>query len=231
MRDEQHFMIKIEAIIFDLDGVIVSTDELHFQAWKRLADEEGIPFARRDNERLRGVSRMESLEIILEKSVKEYSDGEKISMAERKNFSYRESLKSLSAADILPGVLALMRELRRRGVKLAIGSSSKNARDILSAIGLEDAFDVVVDGTQISQSKPHPEVFTRAGELLGIPPQQCLVVEDADAGVDAGLAAGMRVLAVGSATNHPKAIRKAVDLAKITVEEMLHVSQITGTSC
>ena len=214
-------MKKIQAVIFDLDGVIVSTDELHFLAWKQLADAEGIPFTREDNERLRGVSRMESLDILLEKSTREYSDVEKEEMATHKNTIYRESLKALSPADILPGVAGVLKGLREYGIKIAIGSSSKNAGPILVAIGLDKTFDAVVDGTHISKSKPDPEVFTLAGKQLGVPPDQCLVVEDADAGVDAGIAAGMPVLAVGSAVAHPGATLRASDLSKISVDEML----------
>ncbi len=214
-------MKKIQAVIFDLDGVIVSTDEFHFLAWKQLADIEQIPFTRGDNERLRGVSRMESLDILLEKASRTYSDAEKESIATRKNANYRESLKDLSPADILPGVTEVLKGLRARGIKIAIGSSSKNAGPILAAIGLDKTFDAVVDGTHIERSKPDPEVFTLAGQQLGVPPDQCLVVEDADAGVDAGLAAGMPVLAVGSATGHPGATLKAADLSKISLDEML----------
>jgi beta-phosphoglucomutase len=214
-------MKPIQAVVFDLDGVIVSTDEFHFQAWKKLADEEGIPFTRHDNERLRGVSRMESLDIILEKSTRTYSEAEKHALATRKNDFYRVSLGQLSPKDILPGVMDVLAGLRQRQVKIGIGSSSKNAGPILKAIGLGHTFDVVVDGTHISKSKPDPEVFTKAGQQMGVPPQACLVVEDADAGVDAGLAAGMPVLAVGSATAHPKATLKAKNLAEITVDQML----------
>lgn len=214
-------MKEIKAVIFDLDGVIVSTDEFHFQAWKQLADAEEISFDRADNERLRGVSRMESLEILLEKAGRKYSDAEKEEMASRKNAIYRDSLKKLSPADILPGVLPVLTNLRARGVKIAIGSSSKNAGPILAAIGMTDTFDVVVDGNHIARSKPDPEVFALAGKKLGVLPEQCLVVEDAGAGVDSGLAAGMRVLAVGSAASHPRATLKAENLTRITAGEML----------
>ena len=212
---------RIKAVIFDLDGVIVSTDEFHFLAWKELADAEGIPFDRHDNERLRGVSRMESLDILLEKADRAYSEAEKEAMATRKNDIYRGLLVRLSPADILPGVHAVLEGLRERGVRSAIGSSSKNAGPILAAIGLANAFDTIVDGTHITRSKPDPEVFSLAGRQLGIVPEACLVVEDADAGVEAGVAAGMPVLAVGSARNHPKATLRAADLTGITLEEML----------
>jgi beta-phosphoglucomutase len=214
-------MEKIAAVIFDLDGVIVSTDEFHYLAWKELADTEGIPFDREDNERLRGVSRMESLDILLEKAGKPYSDALKLEMAERKNAIYRGLLERLSTADILPGVATVLDGLRQRGVKIAIGSSSKNAGPILEAIGLAGAFDAIADGTHITRSKPDPEVFTLAAHRVGVLPEQCLVVEDAHAGVEAGLAAGMRVLAVGSATNHPSANLRAEDLSAISLDAML----------
>jgi len=214
-------MRTIKAVIFDLDGVIVSTDEHHFQAWKRLADSLGIPFGRESNDRLRGVSRMESLEIMLEKSARRYSLDEKRELAERKNTYYRESLKGLSATDILPGVIDMIRALKDRRVKIAIGSSSKNARTILRAVGLENDFDVIADGNHVTRSKPDPEVFTIAAMRLGISPEECLVVEDAEAGVEAGLAAGMSVLAVGAASGHPRATRFAEDLSCVSADELL----------
>lgn len=219
-------MQDIKAVIFDLDGVIVSTDEFHYLAWKELADAEGIPFDREDNERLRGVSRMESLDILLEKSSKPHTDDEKQAMAGRKNDIYRGLLQRLSPADILPGVNAVLDGLKARGIKVAIGSSSRNAGPILKAIGMAGAFDAVADGTHITRSKPDPEVFTLAASMLGIPPANCLVVEDANAGVDAGLAAGMPVLAVGSATEHPSATLRARDLSAISVDEMLGLAAV-----
>jgi beta-phosphoglucomutase len=221
-------MRKIRAVIFDLDGVIVSTDEYHFQAWKQLADEQRIPFDRRDNERLRGVSRMESLEIVLAKSSKRYSLEERRDMAERKNACYGELLKGLSPADILPGVINVIQALKDRQVKIAIGSSSRNARATLRAVGLEDEFDAIIDGNDITRSKPDPSVFTIAAMRLGISPEECLVVEDAEAGVEAGLAAGMRVLAVGAAAGHPRATRCAPDLSGISVDEFLLAESVCG---
>lgn len=221
-------MRKIRAVIFDLDGVIVSTDEHHFQAWKQLADEERIPFDRKDNERLRGVSRMESLEIILEKSTKRYSPEERRNMAERKNAYYQKLLTKLSPADILPGVINVIRALKDRQVKIAIGSSSRNAGAILRAVGLEDEFDVITDGNDIPRSKPDPAVFAIAAKRLGISPEECLVVEDADAGVEAGAAAGMCVLAVGAAVGNPRAARSAENLACIAADELLVAESVCG---
>jgi beta-phosphoglucomutase len=214
-------MNNIQAVIFDLDGVIVSTDEFHYHSWKQIADAEGIPFDRNDNERLRGVSRMESLDILIERATRPYSDVEKSALAEQKNAIYRDSLKNLTPGDILPGVRAILAVLREQGIKLAIGSSSKNARPILAAIGLENFFDAVVDGTNITQSKPDPEVFVLAGESVGVCPKHCLVVEDAHAGVEAGLAAGMSVLAVGSAVTHPGADFKVRDLSEVRIQDIL----------
>jgi alpha,alpha-trehalose phosphorylase len=212
---------KIRGVIFDLDGVIVSTDDLHYRAWKRLAEAEGIPFGRDDNDRLRGVSRMESLEVILEKASRSYSGDAKRELAERKNAIYRDSLKTLSPADILPGVEDVVAGLKAANVKIAIGSSSQNAQPILEAIGMGETFDAVADGTHISRSKPDPEVFQLAGRMLELPARQCLVVEDAEAGVDAALAAGMPVLAVGAAASHPRATLKAPDLAQINLSWLL----------
>jgi beta-phosphoglucomutase len=168
------------------------------------------------------------LEILLEKSAKRYSLDEKREMAERKNTHYRELLKGLSATDILPGVLDIIKALKDRRLKIAIGSSSKNARAILRAVGLEDAFDVIIDGNHITRSKPYPEVFTIAAMRLGISTEECLVVEDAEAGVEAGLAAGMSVLAVGAAAGHLRATRSAEDLSCVSADELLLVENVCG---
>jgi len=218
-------MKTIQAVIFDLDGVIVSTDEFHYRAWKRIADAEGIAFSREDNERLRGVSRMESLSILLERATRSYSDSEMAILAERKNAVYGDLLKNLSPEDILPGVQQALADLRKKKLKLAIGSSSKNARRILAAIGLDGSFDAIVDGNDIRRSKPDPEVFILAGMQTGVCPEHCLVVEDAHAGVEAALAAGMRVLAVGSARTHSGAHYKARNLSEVRLEELLPVAE------
>ena len=212
---------KILGVIFDLDGVIVSTDNCHYLAWQRMADEEGIAFDRTVNERLRGVSRMESLEIILERAAKAYSDEEKLELASRKNAYYVELIGSLTENDILPGALETIQMLKERGVKVAIGSSSRNTPIILKQIGLSDAFDAVADGNAIKHSKPDPEVFLLAASLLKLDPKNCLVVEDADAGIEAGLGGGMRTLGVGSASRNPRATFAAEDLSKADMEAIL----------
>lgn len=189
----------MKAVIFDLDGVLVTTDEYHYRAWKKLADEENIYFDRAINSRLRGVSRMESLDIILEKSDKIYTQEQKQALAERKNNYYKQLINGLTEKDVLNGVEGNLTELKRSGIKIAVGSSSKNTPMILEKTGLLKYFDAVADGNDIKKSKPDPEVFLKAAEKLGVKPCDCLVVEDADAGIEAGKRAGMKTLAVGAA--------------------------------
>jgi len=194
-----------KGIIFDLDGVLISTDHFHYLAWKKMAEEEGIDFDQTINHRLRGISRMESLEIILEKSVKEYSETEKETLAERKNEYYRKYLQDLKPADMADGALRTLNVLREAGHRLAIGSSSKNAKTILENIEITHYFDVIVDGTVIENSKPHPEVFLKAQEKLGLEKKDCYVIEDAVAGIIAANAAGIKSVAIGDARNAPSA--------------------------
>ena len=185
-----------KAVIFDLDGVICFTDKFHYEAWKRLADKLGIHFDEKINDRLRGVSRMASLEIILERSNRSFTQQEKEALAEEKNNDYRELLKTMTTADLSDDVRGTLSELRRRGYKLAIGSSSKNTKFILERIGLGDFFDAIADGTDITRSKPDPEVFLTAASKLKADPADCAVVEDAKAGIEAAKAAGMTALAL-----------------------------------
>ena len=192
--------MNYKAVIFDLDGVICFTDHYHFLAWKALADSLGIPFDEAKNDRLRGVSRMASLEIVLE----EYhgpalSDEDKVRLAEKKNDLYRASLQFMTPADLSDEVRDTLNALRARGLRLAIGSSSKNAPLILERIGLDGYFDAVSDGNNITHSKPDPEVFTMAAQMLNLPPEQCLVVEDALAGVQAAAAGGFHSAGIGPA--------------------------------
>lgn len=216
--------MTIKAVIFDLDGVIVTTDNYHYEAWKQLADEENIYFDRDINERLRGVSRMESLNIILEKSTKAYSEDEKLELATRKNNYYKELIKKLTPCDILPGVNDLLLELKNFNIKTAIGSSSKNSPNILKYIGLDSSFDTTVDGNDIKNSKPDPEVFLKAAEKLNVSPSQCLVIEDAEAGVEAALRGKMKVLAVGFASKCcDNATLCSENLTKVALKDLLNI--------
>ena len=200
---------QIKAILFDLDGVVLSTDHYHFLAWKQMADELNIPFTKTDNERLRGVSRMESLEIVLEKYTgKPLTDEEKAACAERKNDAYRVYLRQMTPADVADEVRDTLRELRRRGYRLAIGSSSKNARFILQQTEMTDFFDAIADGTDIKNSKPDPEVFLKAAQFVDTVPEACAVVEDAFAGMEAAVGGGMLPVAIGSAVESPLAVHK-----------------------
>ncbi len=195
----------LKAIIFDLDGVIVSTDNYHYRAWKMMADKEGIYFDREINNRLRGVSRLESLEIILECSPKNYSESEKQNLMEYKNQVYLNLLDELSEKDILPGILDLLNFLKEKKYLMAIGSSSKNAKKILKQIGLLNSFDAIVDGNDIDRSKPAPDVFLIAANKMNIEPSKCAVIEDAFAGIKAAKAAGMLAIAIHNAVKYQDA--------------------------
>ena len=199
-------MSKYEGVIFDLDGVICFTDHYHYLAWKALADSLGIDFDEKKNDRLRGVSRMESLEIVLEGyKGPALSQAEKVALAEKKNGLYRQSLQTMTPKDLSDEVRETLNALRARGVKLAIGSSSKNTPLILERIGLAGFFDAVSDGNNIQRSKPDPQVFTMAAEMLGLEPGNCLVVEDAPAGLQAAAAGGFDSAGLGPAAESGKA--------------------------
>ncbi|QEY34935.1 beta-phosphoglucomutase [Caproiciproducens galactitolivorans] len=196
-------MKHYQGIIFDLDGVICHTDAYHYLAWKKLADRLGVYFDKQINNRLRGISRMESLDIILENSKNVYTDAEKHEFAEEKNEYYRQLLVQMSPADLSADVKNTLDILRKIGCKLAIGSSSKNARYILERIGLGHYFDAVVDGNEIQHSKPDPEVFLLAAQRLGIVSSSCLVVEDAAAGIEAAVRGGFDAAGLGDARVSP----------------------------
>ena len=211
--------MKFQAVIFDLDGVICFTDEYHYQAWKKMSDGLGVPFDREINNRLRGVSRMDCLEIILEKyHGPALSDEQKAALAQQKNDMYRESLKDMSPADLSGEVKETLDALRGMGLKLAIGSSSKNTPFILGQIGLGTYFDAVSDGNNITRSKPDPQVFMMAADMLGIAPEHCLVVEDAVSGAEAGHAGGMKVVCLGDA-----ALNKAGDWNMQSIRELTDI--------
>lgn len=196
----------IKAVIFDLDGVLVTTDILHFNARKALAEELGIHnFTKADNARQRGVSRMASLEVVLEKTDKKYTNEEKLALAEKKNTNYVKSLDTLTKADVLPGVFEFLDFLKEKGVKIALGSASKNAPLILDKTELSDKFDAISCGLDTTKSKPDPEVFLVAASKLGMNPKDCIVFEDSDAGIEAAKAGGMLAFAVGEAKTNPKA--------------------------
>ncbi len=212
-------VMKYKGVIFDLDGVICFTDELHYLAWKALADRLNIYFDREINQRMRGVSRMDSLNILLEKSDVEYSEVQKEAFAAEKNAIYADSLRKMSEKDVSDDVRQTLKTLREKGVKIALGSSSKNAQAILERIGLEEMFDAVSDGNGLEKFKPDPEVFLKAAEKLGLEPKDCLVVEDAVAGIDAGVAGGFATAGIGPAAGYDKAgykIEKVSDILKIS---------------
>ncbi len=211
--------MKYKAVIFDLDGVICHTDMYHYQAWKQIADELGIYFDEEINNRLRGVSRMESFEIILERYEGTMSLEDKVVYTTRKNEAYKELLKNMSPADLSPEVKETLDGLRAKGLKLAIGSSSKNAGFILERLGLDGYFDAVSDGNNITRSKPDPEVFVKAAQLVGEASIDCLVVEDAKAGLEAAIGGGMDCAAMGDAVASGLAtydLTEFSDLLKIT---------------
>ena len=209
----------LKAFIFDLDGVIVFTDKFHYLAWKKMADELGIYYDEVINDRTRGVSRMDALEIVLERYEGEpFTDERKLELATYKNDIYREYLKTMTPADVTDEVRNTLSELRERGYKTALGSSSKNAKYILDRVGLTDYFDAVSDGTNISHSKPHPEVFLKAAEFLGEDPADCAVIEDAEAGIDAAKAGGFTAIGIQGAAAYDKTdipIKTLSDLLKL----------------
>ena len=208
----------MKAFIFDLDGVLVSTDKYHYQAWKKIAEKEGIYFDEKTNDRLRGVSRMDSLEIILERAEKQYTEEEKLALATEKNDLYRDLLKNLTPADRLAGVTETLEKLKEKGYLLAIGSSSRNTPVILSKIGYDGYFDAVSDGNNITKSKPDPEVFEKAAEMLSLPAKECFVVEDSLAGIDAAKAGGFKAIGIGGAAIYAKTdypINAITDILKL----------------
>jgi beta-phosphoglucomutase len=212
--------MDLKACIFDLDGVIVDTAKYHFMAWRRLAKEMGFLFTLEDNEALKGVSRMASLEILLRIGGLAPGDKEKEELAARKNRWYVEFISGLTPDEILPGSIRLLKALRREGIRTAIGSASKNAGTILEGIKIRELFDVVVDGNKIHNAKPDPEVFVRGAEELNIDPSCCIVFEDAQAGIEAAIAGGMKCVGVGDPKLLGKADMVIPNLRKITVRQL-----------
>ena len=211
----------MKAFIFDLDGVIVDTARLHYQAWRELAQKLGFDFSEKDNERLKGVSRMRSLEILLEIGGIKASEEEKLRMAEEKNQRYRELVMQLTPEDMLPGAKDFLDRARELGLKLALASASKNTPLILERIGLNSFFDAVVDGNHVKKAKPEPEVFLVAAQDLGVEPQKCVVFEDAIAGVEAAHRGGMKALGIGDKNVLSEADLVVHGLDEITPEQVL----------
>lgn len=189
--------MELSACIFDLDGVIVDTAKHHFVAWQRLAEELGIPFTEEDNEGLKGLSRVDSLEVILAKGNLVLDSQTKLQLMDKKNAHYLELIATMSPDELLPGVADFIADLQRSGIRIALGSSSKNAPQILELIGLQQAFNAVIDGNHITLSKPDPEVFLMGAQALNLAPAACLVFEDAAAGVQAAQAGGFPVIGIG----------------------------------
>lgn len=214
--------MQISLFIFDLDGVIVDTARYHYMAWKRLAGEKfNKDFTVEHNERLKGISRMESLDILLEIIDSDVPEEEKPVLAEQKNTWYVEYISQITKKEILPGVMSFLADVKRNGFKTGIGSASKNTRKILERLELTNMFDSIIDGTRITHAKPDPEVFLKCSEELGIEPKHCLVFEDAAAGIEAALAAGMFAIGIGDSRTLGKAHLVIPSFINHTVNEIL----------
>ncbi len=209
----------IGAVIFDLDGVLTDTAKLHFQAWKRLADEEGLPFTREDNERLRGVSRRQSLEYLLQGRA--VSDAEAEALMARKNEYYRQMIRRLTPSDLLPGAAELLAELRQARIKIAIASASRNAREVIERLGIAAQVDAISDGNSVERQRPAPDLYLHAARQLGVRPEQCVVVDDAAAGIEAARAAGMRVVGLGPASRVGNADIVLANLDGVHLDDIL----------
>ena len=217
---KDRIMIMPKAVIFDLDGIIVDTVEAHFKAWKSMADELEIPFSKEENEQLKGISRVDSMRKILALGGVIKSEEELMDYTKRKNEMYVNIISKMTPDDILPGVMDLLTLLKDNGIEVAIGSSSKNTPTMLKAVGLEKVFKVVIDGNQISESKPHPEVFLKGAKALGHSPEHCLVIEDAISGVRAAKRAGMKCIGVGEESNLNEADLVVSDLKGLNLSTL-----------
>ena len=213
--------MPIKAFLFDLDGVIVDTAVYHYQAWKRLANELGFDISEEFNERLKGVSRTDSLDLILDYGGLTLPAERKVELAAQKNGWYLDLVSRMTPDDILPGVATFFSQVRKAGLLTALGSVSKNAPMILERIGMTDVFDAIIDGTKISKGKPDPEVFTKGADELEVSPAECVVFEDAVAGVEAGKRGGMFVVGIGSPDVLTQADLVASSLGALTVEDVL----------
>ena len=215
--------MMIKGFLFDLDGVIVDTAKYHFLAWKRLADGLSIPFSENDNERLKGVSRMRSLDIILELGNLELSEQEKEELATKKNNWYVEYIIKMTPDEILPGALEFMQQAKEQDIKIALGSASKNAMTILERLKITNYFDAIISGNEVSKAKPDPEVFLKGAEALELAPEDCVVFEDAEAGVEAAINAHMKCIGIGSQDVLGAADKVVDGLAVLSVGDALKV--------
>jgi len=213
---------QFQAVIFDLDGVLTDTAELHFQAWKRLADEEGLPFTREDNERLRGVSRRQSLEFLLQGRTT-ISEAQAEAWMARKNDYYRQMIGSLAPSDLLPGVAELLAELDQAQLKIAIASASRNARAVIERLGIAPLVAAISDGYSVERMRPAPDLFLHAARQLGVQPEHCVAIDDATAGIEAARAAGMCVIGLGPVSRVGNADRVFPGLAGVHLSDILAV--------
>jgi beta-phosphoglucomutase len=211
-----------KAVLFDLDGVLVSTDEYHYRSWVKIAGEEGFGFFdHKFNDQFRGVARMECVEILTNASGRNYSQEQKLEIADRKNRYFAESLSGVTPEELLPGALAMLQELRKRGIKVAVASNSRNAKTIVKQIEIGHLLDTLVDGYDIEKSKPDPEAFLLAAKNVGVAPAHCVVVEDAVTGVEAARRAGMKALGIGTPERIPNADIVVPDLSAISIDRLL----------
>ena len=216
-------MGKIQAVIFDLDGVIVDTAQFHFIAWKELAAEWNYTLTPEDNEKLKGVSRMDSVNKIAQWANVQTKPEQLLDIAHRKNEIYLRFCNQLTPQHVLPGISSLINTLKANGVFISLGSASKNARFVLDKLGLLGVFDVVVDGNDVSKSKPNPEVFLKAAQRMGVSPEHCVVLEDAPAGIEAALAANMKVIGLGDAIELQKAhlvLENTINLSLVQLNQI-----------
>lgn len=218
--------MKIKACLFDLDGVLVDTAVYHFKAWKKLANALGFDFTEAQNEQLKGISRMESLNKILDWGNQQKTEEEKMSLATQKNDWYVAMISQMTPAEVLNGTVDFLSEIKEAGYLIGLGSASKNSEMILERTNLTHFFDVIVDGNVVSKSKPDPEVFLKGAELLGVLPEQALVFEDAIAGIEASNRAGMRSVGIGHANILTQATLVVEDLSKLSVSHLLQIDEL-----
>jgi len=215
--------VNIKAFIFDMDGVITDTVPYHYESWKRLSEEENIPFTKEDNEQLLGRSRLDSLRIFLKgKKITPHREAE---MLEKKNQYFHELIKNLNEQDLIPGIKDLLLAIRKLGLKLSVASSSKNAKFIISKLGIAHLFDCIIDGNLVTKAKPEPELFLKTADCIAVSPCNCIVVEDSAAGVEAALRANMKVIGIGPEERVGKATFRYNNIKEINLTEILHANQ------